>query len=57
MQFAVKFEVSISPGPNRKMVGEFHVICRNGGFLTTLGGYTDFWTLLCTRMARILRHS
>ena len=26
------FEVFISRGPNRKMVGEFHVICQNVGF-------------------------
>ena len=57
MQFAVKLEVSISHGPNQKMVGEFHVICQNGGFLTTLGGYMDFWYLPFMRMARILRHS
>ena len=53
MQFAVKFEVSISWGPNQKMVGEFRVICRNGGFLTTLGRYMDFWHLPFTRMAQI----
>ena len=45
-QFAVKFEVSSSRGPNREMVGEFCVICRNGGFLTTLGGYMDFWYIV-----------
>ena len=57
VQFAVKFEVSISRGPNRKMVSEFRVICQNVGFLTTLGGYMDFWPLLCMRMVQILRHS
>ena len=42
-QFAVKFEVSIPHGPNREMVGEFRVICRNGGIL---GGYRDFWYIV-----------
>ena len=37
------FEVSISRGPNREMVGEFRVICQNGGTLDILGGYRDFW--------------
>ena len=29
MQFAVKFESSIFRGPNRKIVGEFRVVCAN----------------------------
>ena len=41
MQFAVKLEVFISRGPNRKMVGEFRVICRNGG-LDYFGGIHGF---------------
>ena len=47
MQFAVIFEVSISRGPNREMVGEFHVICLNGGTLDIFGGDTrDFWYIV-----------
>ena len=46
VQFAVKLGVSISRGPNQEMVGKFCVICRNGGFLTTLGGYMDFWYIV-----------
>ena len=34
-EFAVKFEASIPRGQNREMVGEFRVICRNGGILNT----------------------
>ena len=41
-----EFEVSISRGPNRKMVGEFRVICQNGGLLNTLGGYMNFWYIV-----------
>ena len=46
----MKFEGSISRCLNRKMVGEFRVICRNGGNFENfggiqgfLGGYKDFW--------------
>ena len=46
MQFAVKFGVSIPRGPNREMVGKFHIICQNGGLLNTLGGYMDFWDIV-----------
>ena len=47
MQFAVKFEGSIFRCSNRKMVGEFRIICRNGGqFQKTLGGYKDFWYIV-----------
>ena len=46
VQFAVKFEVSIPRGRNREMVGEFRVICRNGGILNTLGEYMDFWDIV-----------
>ena len=42
----MKFEVSIPRGPNREMVGEFHVICQNGGILNILGGYRDFWYIV-----------
>ena len=41
-QFAVIFEVSISCGPNREMVGEFRVICRNGGNFESFGGIQGF---------------
>ena len=34
------FEVFISRGPNRKMVGEFCIICRNVGFSLLWG---DAW--------------
>ena len=39
MQFAVKLEVSISRGPNQKMVGKFHIICQNGGVHGFFGIY------------------
>ena len=45
-QLAVKFEVSIPRGPNGEMVGEFCVICQNGGILNILGGYRDFWYIV-----------
>ena len=41
-----EIEVFIPRGPNREMVGEFHVICRNGGILNILGGYRDFWYIV-----------
>ena len=40
------FGVSISHGPNREMVGVFHIICQNGGTLDILGGYRDFWYIV-----------
>ena len=43
VQFVVKFEGFISRGSNRKMAGEFCIICQNGGFWNILGGYMDFW--------------
>ena len=43
-QFTMKFGASISRSSNRKMVGKFHVICQNMGFLTTKGGYMDVLT-------------
>ena len=42
----MKFEGSISRGSNRKMAGEFHVICQNGGILNTLGGIQGFWYIV-----------
>ena len=41
-----EIEVFIPRGPNREMVGEFRVICQNGGILNILGGYRDFWYIV-----------
>ena len=43
-QFAVKFGVSISRSSNRKMVGEFRVICQKYGLFDYLGGIHGFLT-------------
>ena len=42
----MKFEVFIPRGRNREMVGEFRIICQNGGILNTLGEYMDFWDIV-----------
>ena len=43
MQFAVEFGVSISRGPDRKMVSAFHVNLPKCGLLTILGGIHGFF--------------
>ena len=39
MQFAVNFESSISCGLNRKMSGEFHVICQKVQIAANFGNF------------------